>query len=175
MQTILQQYPTFPTALLPDQPVLATKGYSILFGIGLNAEKLTDFQAKCGQNFEILDCWQAIHNVVVLFKGTFSQAQIEIAHHLQLDAAVIDFNASLSQAGLLVMDMDSTAIKIECIDEIAKLAGTGEEVSAITAAAMRGELDFEQSLRRRVGTLKGAPESILAQVRENLPLMEGLQ
>ncbi|EFA29008.1 phosphoserine phosphatase SerB, partial [Haemophilus influenzae HK1212] len=47
-------------------------------------------------------------------------------------------------------------------------------VSAITESAMRGELDFEQSLRCRVGTLKGAPESILQQVRENLPLMPGL-
>ena len=75
---------------------------------------------------------------------------------------------------LLVMDMDSTAIQIECIDEVAKLAGTGELVSAITESAMRGELDFEQSLRRRVGTLKGAPESILQQVREKLPLMPGL-
>ena len=73
------------------------------------------------------------------------------------------------------MDMDSTAIQIECIDEIAKLAGTGELVSAITESAMRGELDFEQSLRRRVGTLKGAPESILQQVRSNLPLMPGLE
>ena len=72
------------------------------------------------------------------------------------------------------MDMDSTAIQIECIDEIAKLAGVGELVSAITESAMRGELDFEQSLRRRVGTLKGAPESILQQVRETLPLMPGL-
>ena len=175
MHSILQQYPQFPTALLPDQPVMATKGYSILFGVALNAEKLANFQTKCGQNFEILACWQAINNVVVLFNGAFSKEYIAIAHDLQLDAAVIDFNACLNQAGLLVMDMDSTAIKIECIDEIAKLAGTGEEVSAITAAAMRGELDFEQSLRRRVGTLKGSPESILAQVRENLPLMEGLQ
>ena len=54
--------------------------------------------------------------------------------------------------GLLVVDMDSTAIQIECIDEILKLAGTGELDSAITESAMRGELDFEQSLRRRVGT-----------------------
>lgn len=73
------------------------------------------------------------------------------------------------------MDMDSTAIKIECIDEIAKLAGTGEVVSAITASAMRGELDFEQSLRKRVGTLENASESILQKVRENLPLMDGFE
>lgn len=73
------------------------------------------------------------------------------------------------------MDMDSTAIKIECIDDIAKLAGTGEVVSAITASAMRGELDFEQSLRKRVGTLENASESILQKVRENLPLMDGFE
>lgn len=175
MQSILQKYPLFPTALSAEQPVLECKGYSILFSTQLNVEKLTEFHRKCGQNFEILSCWQALANVVVLFKGEFSAQQIAVAHQLGLDAAVINFNARLSQAGLLVMDMDSTAIQIECIDEIAKLAGTGDEVSAITAAAMRGELDFEQSLRRRVATLKGAPESILAQVRENLPLMAGLQ
>ncbi len=80
----------------------------------------------------------------------------------------------LSQPGVLVMDMDSTAIQIECIDEIAKLAGTGEQVAAVTAAAMRGELDFAQSLRQRVATLQGAPESVLAQVLADIPLMPGL-
>lgn len=80
----------------------------------------------------------------------------------------------LTEPGLLVMDMDSTAIAIECIDEIAKLAGTGDEVAAVTAAAMRGELDFAQSLRQRVATLKGAPETILAEVLSQLPLMPGL-
>lgn len=80
----------------------------------------------------------------------------------------------LSEPGVLVMDMDSTAIQIECIDEIAKLAGTGEQVAAVTAAAMRGELDFAQSLRQRVATLQGAPESVLAQVLADIPLMPGL-
>ncbi|WOH39123.1 phosphoserine phosphatase SerB [Thalassotalea fonticola] len=82
---------------------------------------------------------------------------------------------SLSEPGLLVMDMDSTTIKIECIDEIAKLAGVGEHVSAVTERAMLGELDFAESLRERVGTLAGAPESILAEVGKNLPLMHGLE
>ena len=98
-----------------------------------------------------------------------------VAAEYQADIADLDIVARLSQPGLLVMDMDSTAIKIECIDEIAKLAGTGEVVSAITASAMRGELDFEQSLRKRVGTLKDAPERILQIVRENLPLMDGFE
>lgn len=98
-----------------------------------------------------------------------------LAAEYQADIADLDIVARLSQPGLLVMDMDSTAIKIECIDEIAKLAGTGEVVSAITASAMRGELDFEQSLRKRVGTLRDAPERILQIVRENLPLMDGFE
>ncbi|EMV7924079.1 phosphoserine phosphatase, partial [Escherichia coli] len=80
----------------------------------------------------------------------------------------------LRTPGLLVMDMDSTAIQIECIDEIAKLAGTGEMVAEVTERAMRGELDFTASLRSRVATLKGADANILQQVRENLPLMPGL-
>lgn len=97
------------------------------------------------------------------------------AAQINADISDLAIASNLNQAGLLVMDMDSTAIKIECIDEIAKLAGTGEIVSAITASAMRGELDFEQSLRKRVGTLENAPESILQKVRENLPLMDGFE
>ncbi|WP_386698262.1 phosphoserine phosphatase [Lonepinella sp. MS14436] len=174
MQTILQKFPHFPTALFTEQPIVAKQGYSILFSPQLNLEKLMAFQQKCGENFQIFDCWEIANNVVILIQGEFSPDFIANAHQLQLDAAVINFNAKLSQAGLLVMDMDSTAIKIECIDEIAKLAGTGEQVSAITAAAMRGELDFAQSLRRRVGTLTGAKESILGEVRQHLPLMDGL-
>ena len=82
---------------------------------------------------------------------------------------------ALNKPGLLVMDMDSTAIQIECIDEIAKLAGVGEEVAAVTASAMRGELDFAESLHARVATLKGAPQSVITDVASKLPLMPGLE
>jgi len=81
---------------------------------------------------------------------------------------------SLAKPGLLVMDMDSTAIQIECIDEIAVLAGVGAQVAAVTARAMNGELDFAQSLRQRVAALKDAPEHILQQVLDTVPLMPGL-
>jgi phosphoserine phosphatase len=63
------------------------------------------------------------------------------------------------------MDMDSTAIQIECIDEIAKLAGTGELVAEVTERAMRGELDFTASLRQRVATLKGPMPTFCAGAR----------
>lgn len=72
------------------------------------------------------------------------------------------------------MDMDSTVIQIECIDEIAKLAGRGDEVSAVTAKAMRGELAFSESLINRVGCLQGVPVAQLAQIRDAIPLMPGI-
>ena len=77
---------------------------------------------------------------------------------------------------LLAMDMDSTLITIECIDELGDLAGKKAAIAAITAQAMRGELDFPASLRRRVGALAGLPESALAQVYEQrLRLTPGAQ
>ena len=76
---------------------------------------------------------------------------------------------------LVVFDMDSTLIQAEVIDELAKEAGSGEQVAAVTAAAMRGELDFKESLRRRVATLAGLDESTLEKVAARLPLTEGTE
>lgn len=171
---ITQKYPQFPTALLPEHPVDTGNDSFILYGSALDSATLEKFQQKSGQNFQLFNAWCVANNVVVLLKGQWKDELTTLAHDLHVDIAQLNFDARLSQPGLLVMDMDSTAIQIECIDEIAKLAGTGELVSAITESAMRGELDFEQSLRRRVGTLKDAPESILQQVRETLPIMPGL-
>jgi len=74
---------------------------------------------------------------------------------------------------LVVFDMDSTLIQCEVIDELAKAAGTGDEVAAITEAAMRGEIPFNQSFERRLGTLQGLDESVLKEIAENLPITEG--
>ncbi|HHF6566577.1 TPA: phosphoserine phosphatase [Haemophilus influenzae] len=173
-ESITQKYPQFPTALLANEEPIQNGEPFILYGTKLDITKLEKFQQKCGQNFQIFDVWMVAQNIVVLLKGQWVADFVKFANGVEVDIAKLDFSPKLSQAGLLVMDMDSTAIQIECIDEIAKLVGVGELVSAITESAMRGELDFEQSLRRRVSTLKGAPESILQQVRENLPLMSGL-
>nr|WP_279573173.1 phosphoserine phosphatase [Volucribacter amazonae] len=148
--------------------------YFIVYASYSLAERFTQFQQKCGQNFTIFDRWTIAENEVILLQQALQPEWVELAHQLGLDIAPIDFIPRLSQAGLLVMDMDSTAIQIECIDEIAKLAGTGEQVAEITAQAMRGELDFEQSLRQRVATLANAPVAILSQVQKHLPLMPGL-
>ena len=68
----------------------------------------------------------------------------------QLDYAFVPEQRSITQFGLLVMDMDSTLITIECIDEIADMVGLKPQVAAVTAAAMRGEIEFAESLTRRV-------------------------
>ena len=170
---ILNHFPSLPAPLLANQPCESAQAF-ILYSDNLNLTKLQAFQQKCGENFLCFSAWNVLHNTVVLLKGDWKAEWIGIAHELALDIAPLNFHASLKQAGLLVMDMDSTAIQIECIDEIAKLAGTGDMVSAITERAMRGELDFSQSLRQRVATLKDAPEGILQEVKQHLPLMPGL-
>ncbi|MFZ7108901.1 phosphoserine phosphatase [Avibacterium avium] len=174
LNQLQQQYPNLPCPVQQTQSLAAGQDYFLLYGETLDLAKLQKFQQKCGENFTLFDYWIEAHNLAVLLQGNWQAQWQEYAHQLEVDIARLNFSASLQKKGLLVMDMDSTAIQIECIDEIAKLAGTGELVSEITEQAMRGELDFEQSLRRRVATLKGAPENILQQVRAKLPLTSGL-
>ncbi|GAB3378261.1 phosphoserine phosphatase SerB [Azotobacter armeniacus] len=76
---------------------------------------------------------------------------------------------------LAVFDMDSTLIEAEVIDELAKAAGIGEQVAAITERAMRGELDFRASFKERLALLKGLPEGVLAEIGASLRLTEGAE
>lgn len=92
----------------------------------------------------------------------------------KMDCALVPDKQRLNKFGLAVMDMDSTLISIECIDEIADMMGIKPQIAEITEAAMRGELDFAASLRKRVGLLKGLPESALQRViDERLQLNPG--
>lgn len=92
----------------------------------------------------------------------------------QLDFAFVDGSRPLSSIGLIAMDMDSTLVTIECIDEIADFAGRKAEVAAVTESAMRGEIDWPESLRKRVALLKDLPESALSRVfEERLKLSPG--
>ena len=91
----------------------------------------------------------------------------ENMRRMETDFAVLP-DMDFGELGLIVSDMDSTLITIECIDEIAACAGLKERVAEITERAMRGELDFEQSLRSRVALLAGLDERVLADVYENV-------
>jgi phosphoserine phosphatase len=94
----------------------------------------------------------------------------------KLDFAFVPRPRKLSDFRLLVMDMDSTLITIETIDELADLVGRKAEVAAVTAQAMRGEIEYDESLRRRVAVLKDLPESALEQLyTERLELSPGAE
>jgi phosphoserine phosphatase len=105
---------------------------------------------------------------------------------LALKASLLDFPSRLSldlawqrddafrrNRRVVALDMDSTLLRGEVIDELAEEAGAGERVSKITEAAMRGEIDFDESLRLRVSALKGLPETVLPMIAERLELTEG--
>jgi phosphoserine phosphatase len=97
-------------------------------------------------------------------------------HDNRLDYGFVRPNQHLSDFGLLVMDMDSTLISIECIDEIADMYQLKTQIAAITESAMRGEIDFAESLHRRVALLRGLDESALQRVYdERLKLNPGAE
>ena len=100
---------------------------------------------------------------------------MDIAQKMEVDIAFHADDIYRRNRRLVVFDMDSTLIQVEVIDELAKIAGVGAQVSAITEAAMRGELDFKQSLTQRVALLRGLDERVLAELAARLPLMEGAE
>lgn len=122
---------------------------------------------------------QAISQQAFRLAGANPDSQPAVASFC--DAAAVDYGfvpatRRLSDFGLVVMDMDSTLITIECIDEIADMIGVKPQVAQITEAAMRGELDFAESLTRRVALLAGLDESALQRVYdERLRLSPGAE
>ncbi|AJZ88088.1 phosphoserine phosphatase [Cedecea neteri] len=172
-------WPGLPLSLSGDEvmPLDYRAGRSgwLLYGRSLDKQCLTKYQRKLGAAMVIVTAWCVEDYQVIRLAGSLTPRATKLAHEAGLDVAPLGKIPHLKTPGLLVMDMDSTAIQIECIDEIAKLAGTGEMVAEVTERAMRGELDFTASLRQRVATLKGADANILRQVRDELPLMPGLK
>lgn len=100
---------------------------------------------------------------------------MDLSVRLNIDIAFQRDTVYRRNRRLVCFDMDSTLIDAEVIDELAKAAGVGEQVSEITEAAMRGELDFKQSFAARMALLKGLDESVLAGIAANLRLNEGAE
>ena len=100
---------------------------------------------------------------------------LRISQEMDVDVAVQEDNLYRRSRRLVCFDMDSTLIQTEVIDELARVAGVGEQVATITESAMRGEIDFAESFRRRLGLLKGLDESVLQGIAENLPITEGAE
>lgn len=108
-------------------------------------------------------------------ESEFQQRLMDLAAHLDVDLAYQRDDLFRRNRRLVVFDMDSTLIKQEVIDELAKEAGVGEQVSRVTERAMAGEIDFDESLVERVALLQGLPESALERVADRLELNEGVE
>ena len=145
-----------------------SKVASLLTDYSINIDrinKLTRGQLRCVEFF------LNVPNNTDL-KGMTRQLLAE-GSRLGIDIAVQKENLYRRAKRLVVLDMDSTLIQIEGIDELARLAGVGEQVSIITERAMNGELDFQQALRERVSFLKGLSADALEQVYRDLPFTPG--
>lgn len=179
--SIIEDAPPKPSVDLHSAP------YIVLFGRQMGFQDLLEFSHLLHENGCDSGILQAIKphpdlNLGLCWRcepqgeiSALQDAVAKFAERLNLEACVLQTPPpTLNEPGVLVMDMDSTAIQIECIDEMARLHGVYDQIATITAEAMAGGLDFAQSLRKRVGLLKGADANIIQTLLEDLPLMPGL-
>jgi len=148
----------------------------VLQGARLNDQALDTFKVVCSPKRITLGRAHA-RCVEVPDDAETRRAVRGLADYWRLDAAFVDPALRLADFRVLAMDMDSTLVNIETLDEVAALAGKGAEVAAITEAAMRGEVaDYAASLRRRVALLAGADAGLLQRVLdEKLRLNPGAE
>lgn len=150
----------------------------ILAGAGLNIDRIDRLSGRTP-----LDPAESPNRVCVELSASGELADEErvraslmcLNERCDVDVAFQHDNVYRRNRRLVAFDMDSTLIRTEVIDELAALAGVGDEVRRITEAAMRGELDFKASFRRRVALLKGLPASTVESVVERVPLMDGAE
>lgn len=143
---------------------------STLAGAGANIEKISRLSEG------------ALGSVEIHAKLSPASDPERLRRDLLAVATTQNIDVSLQREGLyrrskrlVVMDMDSTLIRIEVIDELARAAGVGEEVARITERAMQGEMDYDESLRQRVALLKGLEVAVLDRIAAELPLNDGAE
>lgn len=107
-------------------------------------------------------------------KNQMQKAFLELSSKVEMDISFQEESMFRRMRRLICFDMDSTLIQTEVINELAVRAGVGDEVKAITEAAMRGEIDFSESFRQRCQLLKGLDVSVMQEIAENLPITEGV-
>lgn len=107
-------------------------------------------------------------------KKKMQQSFMELSSDLKFDISFQEESMFRRMRRLICFDMDSTLIQTEVIDELAERAGVGEKVKAITESAMQGEIDFEESFKKRIKLLKGLDASVLKEIAVNLPITDGL-
>lgn len=145
---------------------------------GLNIDSISRLTGRMPLNDEELPATKACIEFSV--RGTpkdlltMQEAFMQLSKQLNFDISLQEDTIYRRSRRLICFDMDSTLIRTEVIDELADRAGVGAEVRAITESAMRGEIDFEESFKRRVALLKGLDVSVMKEIAENLPMTEGV-
>ncbi|WP_408888029.1 phosphoserine phosphatase SerB [Myxococcus faecalis] len=171
-----------PGAPMPARYVVTAVGRAL--GAG-QLHSLTSHLAQAGANVERIVRLSEPHLGSMELHVTLPPAlepQVLKRSLLALSMRDSTFDVALQKESLfrrgkrmVVMDMDSTLIRIEVIDELARAHGVGEQVSRITERAMQGEMDYDESLRQRVALLKGLDVDVLHRLAANLPLTEGAE
>lgn len=166
-----------------------------MLGATLTAGHLTDVSgavARAGLNIDSIDrlsgrvplgptvelprvCVELAASGTLADETAFRGDLLSLAMRHGIDIAFQHDTAWRRHRRLIAFDMDSTLIRAEVIDELARRAGVGQKVEAITEAAMRGEIDFRTSFRQRVALLRGMPASALQDVIDSVPLMDGAE
>jgi phosphoserine phosphatase len=118
-------------------------------------------------------CVQLAVTGIIEDKASMTASFMEISRTLDVDISFQEDNMYRRNRRLVCFDMDSTLIQTEVIDELADLAGVGEQVRAITESAMNGEIDFKESFKKRMALLEGLSEEVLHNVAVNLPITKG--
>jgi phosphoserine phosphatase len=142
---------------------------SLLASHGANIERIHRLSERG------LTCLEILVSLPLQAEANLKRALLAAGSRGQFDVALQKEDLLRRSKRLVAMDMDSTLIRIEVIDELARAYGVGDEVAAITRRAMHGEMDYDQSLRERVALLKGLDVSVLNKIAEDLPLTEGAE
>lgn len=151
---------------------------SVIADHGLNIDRIQRLSRRLSLTVHTPDanaCVEMRASGSIQNEDMMRAAFVALAQRLPIDIAFQHENIFRRNRRLFAFDMDSTLIQGEVIDELAKVAGVADQVVRITESAMRGEIDFQQSFRRRVALLKGLPQSRVHELIGRIPLAEGAE
>jgi phosphoserine phosphatase len=145
---------------------------------GLNVDRIERLSGRLSLAVHTPDANACVEFIVsgdAASEQSMRAAFLETAHDLKIDIAFQRESIFRRNRRLFAFDMDSTLIEGEVIDELAKLAGVGDQVMKVTESAMRGEIEFQESFRRRVALLRGLPETKVHELLDTIPLVQGAE
>ena len=161
------------TMLAESIPLSAFQAVSEITGeLKINIERMTRL---AGDSLDCLEFYLALPKDEASFISAFREKLLVLAQQMSVDFSLQKENIYRRSKRLIVLDMDSTLIQQEVIDEIADFGGIKDEVSKITERAMRGEIDFKDSLTERVKLLKDIPLESLEKVLDRIELTPGAE